>query len=137
MDILSTFFKNINFKYKILILGERIIEQNVEAKIHNIISLYDIMILMKNNNFIIDLTYDELYSGNDYDNFEKDCHIINNAICNIGFGYGGPLNLCMSFSKNNLFYIDELKHECLNNYNKITNQLYSDIDIFIEKIKNI
>jgi hypothetical protein len=134
LDILSNFFQNVNFKYKILILGERNVEQNIEAKIHNIISLYNILILMKNNNEIIDLTYDELYSGNEYNDFEKDCNIINNAICNIGFGYGGSLNICMAFSKTNIFYIDELKHDCLDTYNRLTGQLFINFDDFFKKI---
>ena len=90
---LIPFFSSFKSKYKILLLGEKYVEQNYEAKVHNIISIYNNLLLLKNNNELIDLTYDKLYSGNEYNDFEKDLFIINNAKYNIGFGYGGPLNI--------------------------------------------
>ena len=133
-NILIDFFKNFKTNYNIIILGEKHVEQNKEAIIHSITSLYDIMILMKNNNNVIDLTYNDLYSGNNIYDFEKDLFLINNAKLNIGFGYGGPLNICQAFSKNNIFYIDQLKHEILDYYKNINNNVYDDIELFINKL---
>ena len=130
--ILIDFFNNFKTNYNIIILGEKYIEQNKEAVIHNIITLYDIMMLMKKNNNIIDLTYDMLYSGNNIIDFEKDLFLINNAKLNVGFGYGGPLNICQAFSKNNAFYIDELKHTVLDDYKIINNNVYDDMLLFID-----
>ena len=90
------------------------------------------MMLMKKNNNIIDLTYDMLYSGNNIIDFEKDLFLINNAKLNVGFGYGGPLNICQAFSKNNAFYIDELKHTVLDDYKIINNNVYDDMLLFID-----
>jgi hypothetical protein len=134
INLLVPFFNNFKSKYKILLLGEKNVEQNAEAKIHNIISLYDDLLLLKNNNDLIDLTYDMLYSSNDYNDFEKDIHIINNAIYNIGFGYGGPLNISMAFSLNNIFYVDKLEHKCLDTYQKINKNIFRNIDEFINCI---
>jgi hypothetical protein len=132
---LMSFFENFKSRYKILLLGERNVEQNYEARLHNIKSLYEILLLLKKNNDLIDLTYDNLYSGNNYDDFEKDLFIINNAKYNIGFGYGGPLNISMAFSLNNIFYIDDLKHKCLDIYQNINKNIYRDIDNFINFIE--
>ena len=132
--ILINFFKNFKTSYDIIILGEKYVEQNKEAVIHNITSLYDILLLMKNNNNIIDLTHNMLYSGNNIIDFEKDLFLINNTKLNVGFGYGGPLNICQAFSKNNAFYIDKLQHVVLNDYKRINNNVYDDIQLFIDKL---
>jgi hypothetical protein len=136
INYLSKFFENYKSKYKILILGERKIEQNKEAILHKIISIYDKILLLKNNNEVIDLTYEELYSCNNYSDFEQDLYIINNAKLNIGFGYGGPLTICQAFSHNNLFYINKLNHECLKTYKKLNNSVCDNIDNFIKKLNN-
>lgn len=132
--ILIDFFTKFKTPMNIIILGERHIEQNKEAIIHNITSMYDNMMLMKKNNNVIDLTHNDLYSGNNIYDFEKDIFLINNAKLNIGFGYGGPLNICQAFSKNNYFYIDKLKHEILDYYKLLNNNVCNDIDIFINNI---
>jgi hypothetical protein len=131
---LINFCKIFKTNYNIIILGEKYVEQNKEAIKHNIVSLYNILMLMKNNNNIIDLTYDMLYSGNNIIDFEKDLFLINNAQLNVGFGYGGPLNICQAFSKNNAFYIDKLKHQVLNDYKKINNNVYDDINLFFANL---
>lgn len=133
-SLLIEFFQKFKTRHTILILGERHVEQNKEAITHNITSLYNMMILMKNNNNVIDLTHNDLYSGNTVYDFEKDIFLINNARLNIGFGYGGPLNICEAFSKNNYFYIDKLQHPVLDSYKNINNSVCSDIDIFINTI---
>lgn len=134
--ILIDFFKHFKTHYTIIILGEKHVEQNIEAITHNITSLYEIMMLMKTNNNVIDLTYHSLYSGNNVYDFEKDLFLINNAKLNVGFGYGGPLNICQAFSKNNCFYIDKLQHKIVNYYKNINNNVYDDIHKFIEEIVN-
>ena len=60
--------------------------------------------------------------------------LINNTKLNVGFGYGGPLNICQAFSKNNAFYIDKLQHVVLNDYKRINNNVYDDIQLFIDKL---
>ena len=50
------------------------IEKNKETIMHNITSIYEKLLFLKENNDVIDLTYNELYSGNEYENFEKDLY---------------------------------------------------------------
>lgn len=133
---LIVFFRNFKSKFKIILLGERNVEQNLEAVTHNMKSLYECLILLKHNNIVIDLTYDTLYSGNDYDDFEKDLCMINYGKYNIGFGFGGPLNISMAFSKNNIFYIDDLSHPCLNTYITINNHIYRNFEEFTNFIEH-
>lgn len=134
---LNNFLKNFKSKYTIVILGEKEVEKNIEQKTHNINSLYDNFRVLNDNNKIIDLTKDFLYSGNDsIEDFVKDINIINNAKMNITFGWGGPLNLCQSFSKNNICYVGKLEHSLLNNYQKNNKNLYRFINEFTLKIKD-
>ena len=115
-------------------MGEKKVENNFEVQNQPIFSFYDIMLLMKNKNEVIDLTYDELYSGNNIDDFEKDLLIINNAKLNIGFGLGGPLNICQSFSKNSIFYINKYVYDVLEMYKIINNNIFIDFNEFVEQI---
>ncbi len=40
----------------------------------------------------------------------------------------------MAFSVNNIFYIDELNHKCLDKYQAINKKIYRNIDNFIDYI---
>lgn len=137
LPILENFFKNFKSKYKILLLGEKTIEDCHEKRSHNIESIYNILTLLKNNNDVTDLTYDELYSGNEYINFEKDIFIINNAVYNIGFGYGGPLTICTAFSRNNIFYVNKISHNCVKRYKELNENIKDDVNIFINTLNNL
>ena len=59
-----------------------------EANYHGIKTIYDELLLLKNNNDIIDLTRNVIYNDLDYDNYLKDVSIIHHANYNIHFGLG-------------------------------------------------
>ena len=90
---------------------------------------------MKNlskNNQIIDLSKEELYSGNeDIQEFNKDIEIINKAKCNINVGCGGSLSLCQCFSQNNLSFIGNTDHKVANVYKNT----YKSIKSFIQSLQ--
>ena len=125
----------------ILILGERKIGQNVETISHKTLSLYNNLLLLKNNNCVIDLTHDVLTCGNtDFDKFLSDIQLINKSMCNITFGVGGPLSICKAFSKNNISFIpfyqisplkyllDDMKlidNTIVENINELKNRLHT------------
>ena len=101
-DFLSRFVST----KKILILGERNIGQNHETINHKTKSLYNNLLVLKNNNHVIDLTHDELTCGNpDFDKCLSDIQLINKSLCNITFGIGGPFSICKAFSRNNISFI--------------------------------
>lgn len=103
---LNLFLRNFKTTKTILILGERNIGQNEETKFHKTISLYNNLLLLRENNDIIDLTNHVLTCGNpEFDNFLSEVEIINKSLCNITFGIGGPFNICKAFSKNNISFI--------------------------------
>lgn len=136
---LNDFFNNFKTNKKILILGERELENNIEVNIHKIVSIYNNLLLLKKNNNVIDLSKDNLCSGNfDFNDFMKDIALINKAYLNITFGIGGPFNLCQSFSKNSLCYISNFNDPkfmiYFDYYNKINNNMYRDIESFVNKI---
>lgn len=103
---------------------------------HNIISIYDNLLTLKNNNTVVDLTHDMLYSGNDtFDDFLYDVELINKADCNICIGIGGPLTLCQSFSNSTIGYISGYnEHSSISDYLVINKNIYRDVSGFIEKI---
>lgn len=105
-DNLKYFLSNFVSSKKIILLGERTIGKNFETITHNTKSLYDLLLLLQNNNCVIDLTHDVLTCGNpDFDIFLSDIQLIHDAVCNITFGIGGPFSICKAFSKNNISFI--------------------------------
>jgi len=106
MNELRHFLSNFASSKKILLLGERSVGKNLETRTHGTTHLYDVLLLLKNNNCVIDLTHDVLTCGNpDFNIFLHDVQLVHNASCNITFGIGGPFNICKSFSKNNISFI--------------------------------
>lgn len=102
----TIFFSSFATLKKIILLGERNIGQNVETMSHKTISMYNNLLLLKNNNTVIDLTDDVLTCGNpNFDKFLSDIELINKSLCNITFGIGGPFNICKAFSKNVISFI--------------------------------
>jgi hypothetical protein len=127
-DFLSRFVST----KKILILGERNIGQNHETITHKTQSLYNNLLVLKNNNHVIDLTHDELTCGNpDFDKCLSDIQLINKSLCNITFGIGGPLSICKAFSRNNISFIPfyELtpSKDIIDSMNTIDNTIVSNV----------
>ena len=127
-DFLSRFVST----KKILILGERNIGQNHETIKHKTKSLYNNLLVLKNNNHVIDLTHDELTCGNpDFDKCLSDIQLINKSLCNITFGIGGPLSICKAFSRNNISFIPfyELtpSKDIIDSMNTIDNTIVSNV----------
>ena len=126
---------------KILILGERNIGQNNETIIHKTISLYNNLLLLKNNNRVIDLTHDVLTCGNpDFDKFLSDIQLINKSLCNVTFGIGGPFNICKAFSKRNISFIPFYQlapdKRIIENMNSIDNSILSNVEQLKKRIND-
>lgn len=74
---LNRFFTTFKTPKTILIMGEKIIGDNMETRVHKTMSLYNNLLLLKNNNNVIDLTQDVLTCGNpDFNLFISDLEII-------------------------------------------------------------
>jgi hypothetical protein len=103
---LILFLKQFKTTKTVLIMGEKYIGDNFETQVHKTQSLYNYLLLLKENNKVIDLTTDCLTEGNDnFDSFLNDIELINKATCNVTFGIGGPFTLCKAFSKKNISFI--------------------------------
>lgn len=132
-EFLSTF----KSKYKIIILGERIISLNQEAMIHNIDCIYNELIVLKNNNDLIDMTESELCNIPNNEIFARDTRIIHNAESNLGLGFGGNFVIATALSKSFDFFVGKLSHGYLTSITKLKNKnynLYDDVDKFIQCI---
>jgi hypothetical protein len=119
----------------IILLGEKVIEESIEQKNMDIISIYQELMLLNEHNKVLDLTKIELCSGNpDYDDFEKDMNIIHFADINVSLGCGGNTLICHAFSQKNLTFWGpcNLYAYRLNNY-----KAYIKIEPFIEDIIKI
>lgn len=129
---LKDFFSNLKTKYKILLLGERIIDNNNETKIlPTITTIYEECLLLKNNNDIIDLTEEKIYNTPNMSRFEKDIGIINNAELNIGVGHGGQFCFNLYFSKKTIYYCPPgLENFQIENPNM---KIITNIDTFIHQ----
>jgi len=128
-------FSNIKSKYKIIILGEKILAENKATQIiPSMTTIYDECMLLQNNNNILDLTQDMMYNTPDMKNFEKDIGIINNSLCNIGVGHGGQFCINLMFSKNSIYYVPPgLINININNEMKLINRI-NDFIYHIEQL---
>lgn len=92
-------------KYKVVIIGEKIVEMNTEYKAYGpeyIYNIYDD--LLKINN-VIDLTIPKLgITVPEIENLKKDCSIMRDAKCVITFGCGGNFVLAIAVSNNFIGY---------------------------------
>jgi hypothetical protein len=118
----------------IVILGEKVVENCLEQKALNIVSLYPTLLCLQKHNDVRDLTRDILYSGNPvYDDFVYDLNVIHQADLNVTFGIGGPFGLCQAFSEHNLCYVGET-HE----YDQLFSHyrgLHRELKPFIKALK--
>lgn len=141
---LNAFLDNFNTTKTILILGEKFIGDNYETRFNKTISLYDNLLRLKNNNKVIDLTFDVLTDGNvNFDSFLHDVELINKATCNVTFGIGGPFNLCKAFSERNISFMPfhnlspykNILHGMMNANNSLTEnieELNARINYFLQ-----
>lgn len=132
MPELITFFKSFKSPKNIIILGERHIGKNVETITHNTCSLYNILMFLSDNNKVIDLSSHELTDGNpNINNFYNDIELINNAVCNVTFGIGGPFSMCKAFSKKNVSF---MPFYMLTPYKTQLDKLYSCDNSLVENV---
>jgi len=120
------FSSNFKSKYKIIIMGERVFPETEEVLIHGITTVYDELLYLKNNNEILDISIENIYSNLNYDNFKKDVEIIKNAKYNICFGTGGQLCSSLIFGKSTIYYSKltgclDFYYLIKNNHNCFTN----------------
>jgi FkbM family methyltransferase len=133
LPLISNYIMNFKTSKTIILMGEKSIETNIETTTHGVISLYDILIKMSDNNNLIDLTKETLCSGNDnFDNFLEDIEIINKADLNICFGIGGPYLITHSFSKNVLHFTLPTNHAYIDYVSRT--HTFHNIDKFLEKL---
>jgi hypothetical protein len=100
-DEYLTILNDISKKHKILLLGEKVVGDNPEYCLLGgskfIYSIYDD--LVNNLENYTDLTVDEIgTSSPNYNNFIKDCNIMNRAKHVIGLSTGGNIAMAMSVS---------------------------------------
>jgi serine/threonine-protein kinase RIO1 len=136
---LNEFFSTFKTNKTILIMGERNMLNNKEVIIHKTFSLYNNIMLLKNNNKIIDLTKNVLVDGNNnFNDFLQDIQIINGALCNITFGVGGPYCITLAFSKNNVSFLPFINksphYKMVNRLNIISNSLVDNTDMLFQNI---
>ena len=103
-DHLSKFYRDFKCKYKIVLLGERVIDDTHEKKVHGITTIYEELIQLKYNNELIDLTEETTLNNLNINNFMGDIHIVKNAVLNVGVGHGGQYCNCVIFGTKSLFY---------------------------------
>jgi len=102
---IKEFCKNFISKYKIILLGERIIPNNFESRVHKITTIYNELLELKNNNEIIDLTKENIYDNLNFEDYLKDISLIHYANNNISVGHGGQFVSCLLFSKKFISFI--------------------------------
>jgi len=131
---IKLFCKNNIFKYKIIIMGERVFPHTEEVDMHGITTVYNELLELKNNNDIIDNSIENIYSNLDYDNYKNDIKIIQNAKYNICFGLGGQLCTSVIFGKCTIIYCNVFQLLNTPNFKK-NNFYFTNIMDFFNLIK--
>lgn len=152
LDYKDEFFKIINLlsnKYKIMLIGERKIEENPEYDNENKYSklssflIYDDILNNVDKKNIIDLTVDELLHNNNIDNFLNGCYLINKSIFSIFWGGGGPSFFMLPFAKKTIGFRTCCGNTINDNFimsryiNKDNIFLTNDIDEFLNELKKL
>jgi len=118
---ITAFCRNYKSIYKIVILGERNFPHTEEVDAHGITQIYNELMNLTNNNEVIDMSIDCIYSNLNYETYAKDIDVIKHATHNISFGVGGAFCNSICFGKSTIVYCrDELicfNIETLNNNN--------------------
>lgn len=135
--MVSQFANIFKTKYKIIIIGEKNPLNTEETKWHNITTVYNELLPLSINNDILDLTSDN-FNILDFNQYQKDVKLIQNAECNISFGLGGSLCSSIIFGNKTYFYTCPLlmKYITFSNENLINSQifLYYNLAQFIERL---
>ena len=136
---LKNYFMKLKTGYKIYILGEKYMPTNTEANIHKITTIYEELILLKDNNNVVDLSKDNIYDNLNFNDFKKDLELIRNAEYNIGVGHGGHYCNSIIFGTKTIFYqisclVSVLNKDTLDKFDKLS---IFDYNEFERKIDNI
>lgn len=129
----------ISKKYKLVLIGEQIIEMNNEYNIFGnnyIYSIYNDVVKVDN---VIDLTIPKLgITVPDLEHLKQDCSIMNNAKCVVTLGCGGNFVLASAVAnkliayKKDQYQFVELAFENNENFMAI-----NDGNLFLEKLKTL
>ncbi len=137
LPVIREFCKTLKSKYTLMFMGDRNPEQNLENQIHNVRSIYECFQLCKEDNEIIDRTQENMCSGTNIQDFEEDIHLMNGAICNIVFGYGGPCSLSNVFTKQTICYVKTLSHWGLDLYDSFNHSMVRDLNTFLRMMNDL
>jgi len=137
---LKFFYKNYKSKYKIIIMGERIVPDNYESKVNNITTIYNELLQLKNNNDILDLSIKNIYDNLKFDSYLEDLSIIHNAKVNILVGHGGSYCTSLFFGKKSIVYTTERTcgtSETVNNLINNNINIHFELTEYINNINSI
>jgi len=132
-ETLFTYLSTFHSSIPIVLVGDKVIEQNKEAIIHKIESIYiRLLTSLPATNKIIDLTEESLYSANTVEGFQRDLSLIHNATCNISFGWGGNCQLIKAVAQASLQFVSTWRSTILDMYNGIKDgdQFFNTIESF-------
>jgi len=131
---IKLFCNNTKFKYKIIIMGERVFPHTEEVDIHGITTVYTELLYLKNYNYVFDNSIENIYNNLDYTNYKNDIKLIKNAKYNICFGLGGQFCTSTVFGKSTIIYCSLDDNLNTSAFNK--NNFYcKNINNFFELIK--
>lgn len=133
---IKLFCRNSKFKYKIIIMGERVFPHTEEVDMHAITTVYNELLELKNYNDIIDNSIENIYNNLNYTNYKNDIKLIKNAKYNICFGLGGQFCSCTVFGKSTIIYCkvyDKLNTPAFNKNNFYCQNMHDFFNLIKEK----
>jgi len=130
------FFKSAISNYTIYLVGEQQMPVTYETTIIGTTTIYNELILLKNNNKVIDLTIPNIYNNLSYSKYKEDIALFKNAMYNIHIGLGGQFCTTLVFGNSVIQYCpdDILNNIDISNSNipKTQYTRFNKIDKFFE-----
>ena len=119
-ETLFTYLSTFHSSIPIVLVGDKVIEQNKEAIIYKIESIYSrLLTSLPATTKIIDVTEESLYSANTVEGFQRDLSLIHNAVCNISFGWGGNCQLIKAVGQASCHFVSTWRSTILDMYKGI------------------
>lgn len=133
---LARYFQEKKFNKRVVILGERSVDKNIEQQVHEQSNIYSELLMLTNHNDIIDMTVDHCYNSPNFETFIRDLSIIQNADHVYGCGWGGYFAMTWAVSENYSFYMPEqLNHKFITDIaEKKEGRICRHIDSFIKQM---
>lgn len=123
--------------YTIVLMGEQKMVPTSEQKFHRIDTIYPLLLKLKQNNNVIDLTKETIYNSLNINDYMHDCSIIKGAYKNILVGFSGQLVMCLSFAPQSIICLALDKIDTMEFHKNMYDHIFYEFDKYQKCISEL